>query len=90
MVKIVVLLFIIMNIVGYFIMKVDKEKAKKNEYRISEKNLWLIAFFFGALGMMIGMQTFRHKTKHLQFKIGLPVLALIEVIVGQYILNLLS
>ena len=87
---VIMIFFIIMNIIGYYIMKADKTKARKNEYRISEKTLWFIAIFFGALGMTIAMQTFRHKTKHLQFKIGLPVLALIEVILGQYLLNHLS
>jgi uncharacterized membrane protein YsdA (DUF1294 family) len=71
-------------------MKVDKKRAIKQKYRISERTLWTIAFLFGALGLSIGMNRFRHKTKHLSFKIGLPVLSLVEIGVIIYIMDVLS
>lgn len=83
-------LFIVMNLVGFYIMKVDKKKAVKHQYRISEGTLWLVAVFFGAVGMTFGMKVFRHKTKHLQFKIGLPFLSLLEVGLLLYAINLLT
>lgn len=86
MLNLLMIYFIIINIIGFYIMKADKAKARKNEYRISEKTLWLVALFLGATGMTLGMKTFRHKTKHLQFSIGLPVLALLEMALCIYLL----
>ncbi|MFJ5717271.1 DUF1294 domain-containing protein [Neobacillus sp. NPDC093127] len=77
---IVVAAFLVMNIVGLFIMGEDKKRAKKHEYRISEQTLWLVALFGGAVGATAGMQLYRHKTKHLSFKIGFPFLAGIELV----------
>jgi uncharacterized membrane protein YsdA (DUF1294 family) len=77
---IVVAAYLVMNIVGLIIMGEDKKRAKKHEYRISEQTLWLVALFGGAVGATAGMQLFRHKTKHLSFKIGFPFLAGIELV----------
>lgn len=90
MLYILMIYFIIINLAGFYIMRADKAKARKNEYRISENTLWLVAIFLGATGMTLGMKTFRHKTKHLQFKFGLPTLALFEIALIVYFLNLLS
>ncbi|MBS4215409.1 DUF1294 domain-containing protein [Neobacillus rhizophilus] len=68
------------NIVSFCLMGVDKSRAKKHQYRIRERTLWLAALFGGAVGATVGMYFFRHKTKHLQFKIGFPILAIIDVI----------
>jgi uncharacterized membrane protein YsdA (DUF1294 family) len=80
--------YIIMNLIGLIVMKIDKDRAKKHQYRISEKTLWLIAVFGGAIGTTAGMQLFRHKTKHLNFKIGFPFLAAAEVILLVYFFTL--
>ncbi|MEH7391686.1 DUF1294 domain-containing protein [Bacillus sp. JJ1474] len=90
MLKIFIALFIIINIAGFYLMKIDKNKAKNHQYRISENTLWLVAIFFGATGMTLGMKTFRHKTKHFQFKYGLPVLSLLEIGLLLFAFNLLS
>ncbi|QVY60626.1 DUF1294 domain-containing protein [Cytobacillus gottheilii] len=74
-------IIIAINIVGFLIMMIDKRKAVKQEYRISEKTLWTVAIFFGAAGMTVGMNMFRHKTKHTQFKIGLPLLTIIQLVI---------
>lgn len=68
-------------------MMIDKKRAIKHQYRISERTLWTIAIFFGALGLYIGMQNFRHKTKHATFKYGLPALTLLELGIVLYWLN---
>ena len=78
--------FIIMNLAGLMIMGIDKRRAIKHEYRISEKTLWLVAVFGGAIGSTMGMQVYRHKTKHLQFKVGFPLLAVLEFILFIYFL----
>jgi uncharacterized membrane protein YsdA (DUF1294 family) len=77
---ILIVVFVIMNLIGLFIMGEDKRRAKKHEYRISENTLWLVALFGGAVGATAGMQLYRHKTKHLAFQIGFPFLAGGEII----------
>lgn len=83
-------LIIIMNATGFFIMGADKKRAKKNLYRISESTLWNVAFLGGAIGATAGMKHYRHKTKHAQFKYGLPLLAIIEAGILVYIFKLLA
>ncbi|MBO0960129.1 DUF1294 domain-containing protein [Neobacillus sp. MM2021_6] len=73
-------IFVVMNIAGLFIMGVDKKRARKHQYRIRERTLWLVALFGGAIGTTAGMQIYRHKTKHTSFKVGFPVLAIIEFV----------
>lgn len=90
MINLLMIYFIIINLVGFYIMKADKAKARKHEYRISEKTLWLVAIVLGATGMTLGMNAFRHKTKHPQFKFGLPFLALADIVLCLYLFNLLS
>lgn len=56
----------------------DKRKSVKNEWRISEKSLFLISFLFGSIGIYLGMGIFRHKTKHIKFKIGIPIIIFLQ------------
>lgn len=83
-------LIIIMNAAGFFVMGADKKRAKKDLYRISESTLWNVAFLGGAIGATAGMKHYRHKTKHAQFKYGLPLLAVIEAGIFVYIFKLLA
>ncbi len=83
-------LILIMNLAGFLIMGIDKKRAKNNHYRISERTLWTIAFLGGAIGATAGMNHFRHKTKHAQFKYGLPVLAILEIGIFIYLFKLLA
>ncbi|MEN8701251.1 DUF1294 domain-containing protein [Bacillus infantis] len=84
------LYLLLINAAGFFIMRADKQKARKNQYRISERTLWTIAFVFGAPGMYAGMNKFRHKTKHDAFKYGLPALSMLEAAVCIYLLAVWS
>ncbi len=61
-------------------MFIDKQKAKRHKWRISENTLILISILGGSIGSIIGMQLFRHKTKHVKFKLGLPVILIIQII----------
>jgi uncharacterized membrane protein YsdA (DUF1294 family) len=83
-------LITVMNLAGFFIMGMDKKRAKNNHYRISEKTLLNVAFLGGAIGATAGMKHFRHKTKHAQFKYGLPLLAIIEIGIFTYLIKLLA
>lgn len=77
---IIIIAYLFMNLLGLIMMKIDKTRAIRHKYRISEKNLWTIAFLGGAVGAALGMQLFRHKTKHTAFRLGFPALAVIELI----------
>lgn len=61
-------------------MFIDKQKAKRHKWRISENTLILISILGGSIGSIIGMQLFRHKTKHMKFKLGLPIILIIQII----------
>lgn len=69
----------IANIIGFCLMGIDKAKAKAKAWRIPEKTLLGIAVFGGGLGVLLGMETFRHKTKHWYFKYGIPVVLMVEI-----------
>ncbi len=86
----VVMYIIIINVWGIYIMKMDKRRAQKREWRVSEKNLWLIAIIGGAAGTTLGMWSYRHKTKHFAFKYGFPLLAILDVTLFYLMLDLLS
>ncbi|PXW90077.1 uncharacterized membrane protein YsdA (DUF1294 family) [Streptohalobacillus salinus] len=70
---------IIINGYGFWQMRQDKKRAQSRQWRYSEKRLWLVALAFGAMGSWIGMRHYRHKTKHVLFKFGMPLLAGIEM-----------
>ncbi len=75
------MLLAVMNLLSFTLMGIDKMKAKRGAWRIPEKALFLATALFGGLGGVLGMQVFRHKTRHLSFKIGYPVLLIIQIIV---------
>lgn len=83
---IVVLYFIIINIIGFVIMGIDKRKAIKKRWRIRESTLFLIAFVGGSIGAILGMRIFHHKTKHWYFVYGIPLILLIQIAVGVYLI----
>lgn len=72
------------NVATYITMGRDKKKARNREYRISEQTLWLLAFFGGATGGCVGMKHYRHKTKHVSFKRGFPILMIVQVAMVAY------
>ena len=69
-----------MNIIGFFIMAIDKHKAKKHAWRIPEKMLFLASLVGGSIGTWAGMYVFRHKTKHWYFVIGMPLILVLHVV----------
>ena len=67
------------NILTFAMFGADKSRAKNNKWRISESTLILCAFLMGGAGAFIGMRTFRHKTKHLRFKLLLPLAIIVNI-----------
>ena len=72
---------IVLSISLLILMYTDKQKAIKQQWRISEKTLFILAIFGGAIGGVLGMYLFRHKTKHNSFAFGFPLLAAIHVFI---------
>ena len=70
---------ILMSLMTFLLMGLDKARAKSRAWRIPEKVLFLFAALFGAPGGVLGMMTFRHKTKHNYFAIGFPLLAIVQI-----------
>ncbi len=70
---------ILINLIGFLLMGIDKRRAIQNRWRISEKTLFLTALLFGSIGALAGMYVFRHKTRHLSFRIGLPAILIAQI-----------
>ena len=67
--QILVIIFGILSVITFFMYGVDKFKAQRGKWRISEKALLISSFIGGAVGGFIAMQLFRHKTKHWYFNV---------------------
>ena len=78
--KNIIIYFILINIIGFLIMYIDKQKAKKGKWRIPEKTLFIITALGGGIGTIAGMYTFRHKTQKVAFVVGFPVITILEII----------
>lgn len=78
--KLVYAYLVIINAWGFLIMLIDKQKAKNKNWRIPERSLMHTAVVGGSLGVMLGMLLCRHKTKHLKFTIGVPVILLAQIL----------
>lgn len=79
---------VIINLIAFITMGIDKNKARKHKWRIKEATLFIQALLGGSIGSNLGMQVFRHKTKHMQFVIGMPLILIVQVaaaIYGAYI-----
>ena len=81
------LVLVLWNIVTFALYGVDKHKAKKKKWRISETSLILCAFLMGGLGALLGMSAFRHKTKHLKFRLLIPLALIVNIGIAVLILN---
>lgn len=75
-----IIYLLIINVIAFLAMWIDKRKAEKGKWRISETTLLLLGVLGGSIGGMIGMYTFRHKTKKKRFTIGMPAILVIEIL----------
>lgn len=71
--------FAAVNLIGFALMGIDKYKAKKRAFRIPEATLFIIAVIGGSIGSIIGMYTFRHKTRHRSFVYGMPFILIVQI-----------
>lgn len=70
---------LLINAAAFILMLVDKRKARKNRWRIPERTLILSAALGGSIGALLGMYTFRHKTRHLKFTLGIPAILIAQI-----------
>lgn len=77
----------VVNCLLFILMGVDKLKAIKGAYRIPEATLFLVALLGGGLGGTFGMYSFHHKTKHLKFAIGFPLIAVVQCVLTVLLLQ---
>ena len=82
---IAVVYWIVINMIGFAIMGIDKKRAIRGAFRISEASLFLTALLGGALGCTLGMNHFRHKTRHWYFRYGMPAIFVGQVLLGVFI-----
>ncbi len=68
------------NLIGFFIMGIDKQRARKRAFRVPEATLFMIAIIGGSIGSIIGMHLFHHKTRHWYFLFGMPAILLLQLI----------
>ncbi len=78
---------VVINIVAFLAFGIDKWKAQKRRWRISEYSLLMLAVVGGSIGALMGMRIWRHKTLHAKFRYGLPLILLVQVALCVYIME---
>lgn len=84
-IKYIVIYFIVINLIGFLAMGIDKYKAKRNYWRIPEGTLMMLAVLGGGIGTISGIYVFRHKTKKMKFTVGMPTILISEIIIIIYL-----
>ena len=84
--KVILLYLLIMNAAGFLVMTADKLFAKTNSRRVPERTLLCAAALGGSIGVWAAMYTVRHKTKHMKFVIGVPVILTLQILLGVWLL----
>lgn len=79
MTKLILIYLLIVNAVAFILMLADKRMAQQKLWRIPESTLLLSAAIGGSIGCLAGMYTFRHKTKHLKFTMGIPAILTLQI-----------
>jgi len=78
---------ILVSLIGFFLMGIDKRKAIKHAFRVPEATLFTIALIGGSIGSIAGMYVFRHKTRHWYFVYGMPIILLLQIALILFVLN---
>lgn len=85
LIKIILIWFAVISLVAIIITVADKIKARRGAYRISEAALMSVSALGGSVAMLVTMLTIRHKTKHIKFMLGIPIIILFQIIVAVYV-----
>ena len=84
--QILLIYLFLMNLAGFLSMLIDKRKARKNDWRIRERTLFLLAIMGGSIGSLAGMYVFHHKTRNWYFVFGMPVILTLQVALTLFLL----
>ena len=84
--KYFLLYLLLMNVIAFVFMHADKRRARKNRWRIPERTLIGTAVLGGSIGALMGMYTFRHKTKHLKFTLGIPAILIAQILLAAWLI----
>lgn len=79
--KNILIYLLVINIIAFLAMFIDKKKAEKNKWRIKESTLLILALIGGSIGAIVGMYTFHHKTHKPRFYIGIPVMIVLQILI---------
>ena len=86
MIKIILLAYLLLiNIITYFTYAADKTKARQNKWRIPERTLILLALLGGSPAALLAMKHYHHKTRHLKFKLGIPIILIIQIVITYFL-----
>ena len=77
----IIIYLVVINLITFFVMWLDKRKAKKGRWRIPENTLLLFVLLGGGIGGIVGMYVFHHKTQKAKFVIGFPVILICEILI---------
>lgn len=81
---------LLVSLIGFGLMSIDKYKAAKEKWRVQELTFMIIAFIGGSIGILFGMIVFKHKINKKKFSIGIPILYIFNVIVNHVVIYYLS
>ena len=76
---------LIVNAVTFLVFGIDKKRAKKEQWRVPERTLLLLALAGGSVGALAGMYTFRHKTRQIKFSVGIPVIFILQIFIYKFV-----
>ena len=79
-ITVLIFYYLLVNLLGFYAMYTDKLRAKKRAFRIPEATLFAIAIIGGSIGCILGMYTFRHKTRHWHFVYGMPFILILQIV----------
>ena len=83
-VKFIIIYLIVINILGFFVMWLDKHKAKMGNRRIPENTLFAFTILGGGIGTIAGIYVFHHKTQKKKFTVGMPLILILEILIFIY------
>lgn len=78
---------VIMNVYVFFLCRHDKLSAILGKERVPEKDFFVLSFFGGSIGMIVGMYAFRHKTKHVSFVLGIPFIMAVQACIVWFLVK---
>lgn len=77
--KYFIIYLLVVNVYGFITMFIDKKKSMEDKWRIPESSFFVTSLILGSAGVLAGMYTFHHKTKHIKFVLGIPIILICQI-----------